>query len=61
MQLLKRIFFFISLFALYITFDITTKLTMVIKRISIDKTFNFAVVALNPIGYVWEKTFDRFA
>jgi len=43
----------------HITFDITNKLTMVIKRISIDKTVNFAVVALNPIGYVWEKTFDR--
>jgi hypothetical protein len=38
---------------------VTAKLTMVIKRISIDKTVNFAVVALNPIGYVWEKTFDR--
>ena len=30
-----------------------------IKKISLDKTVNFALVALNPIGYVWEKTFDR--
>jgi len=43
----------------HITADITEKLIYVIKRISIDKTVNFAVVALNPIGYVWEKTFDR--
>ena len=43
----------------HITADITDKLIMVIRRISIDKTVNFAVVALNPIGYVWEKTFDR--
>jgi len=43
----------------HITSDMTDKLIVVIKRISIDKTVNFAVVALNPIGYVWEKTFDR--
>ncbi len=43
----------------HITADITEKLIVVIRRISIDKTVNFAVVALNPIGYVWEKTFDR--
>jgi hypothetical protein len=43
----------------HITADITDKLILVIKRISIDKTVNFAVVALNPIGYVWERTFDR--
>jgi hypothetical protein len=42
----------------HITSDMTEKLIVVIKRISIDKTVNFAVVALNPIGYVWEKTFD---
>ena len=43
----------------HITSDMTDKLIVVIKRISIDKTVNFALVALNPIGYVWEKTFDR--
>jgi hypothetical protein len=42
----------------HITSDMTDKLILVIRRISIDKTVNFAVVALNPIGYVWEKTFD---
>jgi hypothetical protein len=43
----------------HITSDMTDKLLLVIKRISIDKTVNFAVVALNPIGFVWERTFDR--
>jgi hypothetical protein len=43
----------------HITADMTEKLILVIRRISLDKTVNFAVVALNPIGYVWEKTFDR--
>lgn len=43
----------------HITADITIKLISVIKKISLDKTVNFALVALNPIGYVWEKTFDR--
>lgn len=43
----------------HITADMTAKLISVIKKISIDKTVNFALVALNPIGYVWEKTFDK--
>ena len=43
----------------HITADMTTKLIAVIKKISIDKTINFALVALNPVGYVWEKTFDK--
>jgi hypothetical protein len=43
----------------HITADMTSKLIAVIKKISIDKTINFALVALNPVGYVWEKTFDR--
>jgi hypothetical protein len=42
-----------------ITADMTIKLISVIKKISLDKTINFALVALNPVGYVWEKTFDR--
>jgi len=43
----------------HITADITEKLIYVIRKISIDKTVNTALVALNPVGYVWEKTFDR--
>jgi hypothetical protein len=43
----------------HITADITVKLTDVIRRISIDKTVNIALVALNPVGFVWERTFDR--
>jgi len=43
----------------HITADMTIKLISVIKKISIDKTVNFALVALNPVGYVWEKTFDK--
>jgi len=43
----------------HITADITEKLIFVMRRISIDKTVNTALVALNPVGYVWEKTFDR--
>jgi hypothetical protein len=43
----------------HITADMTIRLISVIKKISIDKTVNFALVALNPIGYVWEKTFDK--
>jgi hypothetical protein len=43
----------------HITADMTTKLISVIKKISLDKTINFALVALNPVGYVWEKTFDK--
>ncbi len=43
----------------HITADMTIRLISVIKKISIDKTINFALVALNPIGYVWEKTFDK--
>ena len=43
----------------HITADITVKLISVIRKISLDKTVNFALVALNPIGYVWEKTFDK--
>lgn len=43
----------------HITADMTVKLISVIKKISLDKTVNFALVALNPVGYVWEKTFDR--
>jgi hypothetical protein len=43
----------------HITSDITEKLIYVIRRISIDKTVNTALVALNPVGYVWERTFDR--
>ena len=42
-----------------ITADMTIRLISVIKKISIDKTVDFALVALNPIGYVWEKTFDK--
>ena len=43
----------------HITADMTIKLISVIKKISLDKTIDFALVALNPIGYVWEKTFDK--
>ncbi len=43
----------------HITADITEKLIYVIRKISIDKTVNTALIALNPVGYVWEKTFDR--
>lgn len=43
----------------HITSDITEKLIYVIRKISIDKTINFAMVALNPVGFVWERTFDR--
>jgi hypothetical protein len=43
----------------HITADMTVKLISVIRKISIDKTVNFALVALNPIGYVWEKTFNK--
>jgi len=43
----------------HITADMTIRLISVIKKISIDKTVNFALVALNPIGYVWEKAFDK--
>ncbi len=43
----------------HITADMTVKLISVIKKISIDKTVNFALVALNTIGYVWEKAFDK--
>lgn len=43
----------------HITADMTIKLIAVIKKISLDKTIDFALVALNPVGYVWEKTFDR--
>jgi len=43
----------------HITADMTIKLIAVIKKISLDKTINFALVALNPVGYVWEKTFDK--
>lgn len=42
-----------------ITADMTIKLISVIKKISLDKTIDFALVALNPVGYVWEKTFDK--
>jgi hypothetical protein len=42
-----------------ITSDMTIKLISVIKKISLDKTIDFALVALNPVGYVWEKTFDK--
>jgi hypothetical protein len=42
-----------------ITADMTVKLISVIKKISLDKTIDFALVALNPVGYVWEKTFDK--
>jgi hypothetical protein len=43
----------------HITADMTIKLIAVIKKISLDKTIDFALVALNPVGYVWEKTFDK--
>ena len=43
----------------HITADMTIKLIAVMKKISLDKTINFALVALNPVGYVWEKTFDK--
>ena len=43
----------------HITVDMTIKLIAVIKKISFDKTIDFALVALNPVGYVWEKTFDK--
>lgn len=43
----------------HITADMTIKLISVIKKISLDKTIDFALVALNPVGYVWEKTFDK--
>lgn len=43
----------------HITADMTLKLISVIKKISLDKTVDFALVALNPVGYVWEKTFDK--
>jgi hypothetical protein len=43
----------------HITADMTIRLISVIKKISIDKTVNFALIALNPIGYVWEKAFDK--
>jgi len=43
----------------HITADMTIKLIAVIKKISLDKTIDFALIALNPVGYVWEKTFDK--
>ena len=43
----------------HITADMTLKLIAVIKKISFDKTIDFALVALNPVGYVWEKAFDK--
>ena len=41
-----------------ITADITDKMLTALKKMTIDKSINFTLVAVNPIGYVLRKTID---
>jgi len=41
-----------------ITSDIIDKMLSALKKMTVDKSINFALVAVNPIGYVLRKTVD---
>ncbi|MFO7895720.1 MAG: hypothetical protein R6U84_02160 [Candidatus Cloacimonadales bacterium] len=42
-----------------ITSDIMEKIYKSLRRIAMDKTLNFAQIAINPVGYVWGRAIEN--
>lgn len=42
-----------------ITANITDRITNTLRKMTVDKSINFALVAANPIGFVLSKTIDK--
>jgi len=42
-----------------ITSDILEKIYTSMRKIAVDKTVNFAQIAINPVGYVWGKAIEN--
>ncbi len=42
-----------------ITSDILEKISKSMRKIAVDKTLDFAQIAINPVGYVWGKAIEN--